>query len=220
MQLRQVQAHEAPRRGLREVRRRGDPVQGAPRAHGHITLASPVAHIWFLKSLPSRIGNILEITLRDLEKVLYFEAYVVIDPKDTRSDVGELLNESELIAECASSTGATAFRLRASAPRPIREMLGRPRRRGGVQASCASMMREATSEAKRKKIAKRLKVLDAFRESDQPARVHDPRRHSGHSAGPAPARAARRRPLRDQRSERPVPPRDQPQQPAEAPCRS
>ena len=58
---------------------------------GHITLATPVAHIWFLKSLPSRIGNILEITLRDLEKVLYFEAYIVIDPGDTRMKEGELL---------------------------------------------------------------------------------------------------------------------------------
>jgi DNA-directed RNA polymerase subunit beta' len=52
---------------------------------GHITLATPVAHIWFLKSLPSRIGNILEITLRDLEKVLYFESHIVVDPADTDS---------------------------------------------------------------------------------------------------------------------------------------
>ena len=64
---------------------------------GHITLASPVAHIWFLKSLPSRIGNILEITLRDLEKVLYFEAYLVIDPKDTELIKGELINDERLI---------------------------------------------------------------------------------------------------------------------------
>ena len=53
---------------------------------GHITLATPVAHIWFLKSLPSRIGNILDITLKDLEKVLYCEAYIVIDPKETALD--------------------------------------------------------------------------------------------------------------------------------------
>ena len=63
---------------------------------GHITLASPVAHIWFLKSLPSRIGNILEISLRDIERVLYFEAYVCTDPRDTDLHVGELLNEERL----------------------------------------------------------------------------------------------------------------------------
>src|SRR3978361_2058859 len=60
---------------------------------GHINLATPVAHIWFLKSLPSRIGNILDITLKDLEKVLYCEAYIVIDPKETPLDRAELLSE-------------------------------------------------------------------------------------------------------------------------------
>ena len=60
---------------------------------GHITLATPVAHIWFLKSLPSRIGNVLDITLKDLEKVLYCEAYIVIDPKETGLGSGELLSE-------------------------------------------------------------------------------------------------------------------------------
>src|SRR5487761_2480816 len=60
---------------------------------GHIELASPVAHIWFLKSLPSRIGALLDITLKDLEKVLYCEAYMVIDPKETGLSRGELLSE-------------------------------------------------------------------------------------------------------------------------------
>jgi DNA-directed RNA polymerase subunit beta' len=61
---------------------------------GHIALATPVAHIWFLKSLPSRIGNLLDMTLKDLEKVLYCESYVVIDPgKTNRSTLGELLTE-------------------------------------------------------------------------------------------------------------------------------
>ena len=75
---------------------------------GHITLASPVAHIWFLKSLPSRIGNILEITLRDLEKVLYFESYLVIDPKDTELLKGELINDERLI-ELREEYGRDAF---------------------------------------------------------------------------------------------------------------
>ena len=64
---------------------------------GHITLATPVAHIWFLKSLPSRIGNILEISLRDLEKVLYFESHIVVEPGDTELAFGELLNDDALL---------------------------------------------------------------------------------------------------------------------------
>src|SRR6186713_1986422 len=62
---------------------------------GHIDLACPVAHIWFLKSLPSRIGSILDITLRDLEKVLYFESYIVTDPGKTEFEVCEMLTEKE-----------------------------------------------------------------------------------------------------------------------------
>jgi DNA-directed RNA polymerase subunit beta' len=129
---------------------------------GHITLATPVAHIWFLKSLPSRIGNILEISLRDLERVLYFECYVVTDPKDTELQVGELLNEEQL-AEAREKHGRDAFEYGIGAE-AIREMLAGI----DVEEECKRLrveMKEATSEAKRKKLAKRLKVLDAFRES-------------------------------------------------------
>jgi len=123
---------------------------------GHITLASPVAHIWFLKSLPSRIGNILEITLRDLEKVLYFEAHVVLDPKDTELEVGELLTDERLL-ECREEYGRDAFEygIGAEAVRVLLAGLD-------VEKDCVELrveMREATSEAKRKKIAKRLKVM-------------------------------------------------------------
>jgi DNA-directed RNA polymerase subunit beta' len=130
---------------------------------GHITLASPVAHIWFLKSLPSRIGNILEITLRDLEKVLYFEAYLVIDPKDTELIKGELINDERLI-ELREEYGRDAFEYGIGAE-AVRKLLAEL----DVDAECETLreeMREATSEAKRKKVAKRLKVMDAFRESD------------------------------------------------------
>ena len=182
---------------------------------GHITLASPVAHIWFLKSLPSRIGNILEITLRDLEKVLYFESHIVVDPKDTELVRGELLNDEQLL-ELRGEVRPRRLRRYGIGAEAVREMLGSL----DVERSASSLrqeMREATSEAKRKKIAKRLKVLDAFRESGSTTREHDPRGRSGHPAGPAPAGAARRWPLRDQRSQRSLSPRDQPQQPAEAP---
>jgi len=129
---------------------------------GHITLATPVAHIWFLKSLPSRIGNILEITLRDLEKVLYFEAYIVIDPGETDMKQGELLTEEQL-AEAREQHGRDAFEYGIGAE-AVRDMLSRL----DVEEACKTLrveMKEATSEAKRKKLAKRLKVLDAFRES-------------------------------------------------------
>ena len=129
---------------------------------GHITLASPTAHIWFLKSLPSRIGNILEVTLRDLEKVLYFEAYLVIDPKDTELLKGELVND-ERLAEMREKYGRDGFEVGIGAE-AVRKLLSEL----DVEAECEILreeMREATSEAKRKKVAKRLKVMDAFRES-------------------------------------------------------
>jgi DNA-directed RNA polymerase subunit beta' len=129
---------------------------------GHITLATPVAHIWFLKSLPSRIGNILEVSLRDLERVLYFESHVVTDPMDTELKFGELLNE-ERLAEAREKYGRDSFKYGIGAE-AIREMLSKI----DVEKECTDLrgeMKEATSEAKRKKLAKRLKVLDAFRES-------------------------------------------------------
>ncbi len=129
---------------------------------GHITLATPVAHIWFLKSLPSRIGNILEITLRDLEKVLYFEAYVVIDPADTGMRVGETLSE-EALAEARERFGRDAFEYGIGAE-AVRQMLANLDVEG-ESTRLREEMKEATSEAKRKKLAKRLKVLEAFRES-------------------------------------------------------
>src|SRR5262247_2709434 len=129
---------------------------------GHITLATPVAHIWFLKSLPSRIGNILEISLRDLEKVLYFESHIVVDPVETDLRFGELLNDEQL-SQAREKYGRENFTVGIGAE-AIREMLASL----DVESDCKALrheMREATSEAKRKKISKRLKVLDAFRES-------------------------------------------------------
>jgi DNA-directed RNA polymerase subunit beta' len=129
---------------------------------GHITLATPVAHIWFLKSLPSRIGNILEVSLRDLERVLYFESHIVIEPGETDLRAGELLSD-ERYAEAVEQWGRDAFEVGIGAE-AIKAML----KQIDVDGECKRLraeMREATSEAKRKKIAKRLKVLDAFRES-------------------------------------------------------
>jgi len=129
---------------------------------GHINLATPVAHIWFLKSLPSRIGNLLDITLKDMEKVLYCEAYVVVDPKQTGLQRGELLTE-ERYAKAVEELGEDSF-VAGMGAEAIRDLL-RVIDVHTLSEQLRSEMKEATSEAKRKKLSKRLKVVDAFRES-------------------------------------------------------
>ncbi len=128
---------------------------------GHIDLACPVAHIWFLKSLPSRIGSILDITLRDLEKVLYFESYIVLDPGKTPFAECELLTEKEY-RQAREEYGA-GFEAGMGAD-SILALL----KKIEVDRLCKELRKEikvVTSEAKKKKIAKRLKVLTAFQNS-------------------------------------------------------
>jgi DNA-directed RNA polymerase subunit beta' len=129
---------------------------------GHITLATPVAHIWFLKSLPSRIGNLLDIPLKDLEKVLYCEAYIVIDPKNSGLSRNELLTE-ERYGKLLDEMGYDAFEagMGAEAILEILKQLDIL----SLAETLRQEMREISSEAKRKKVAKRLKVVEAFRES-------------------------------------------------------
>ena len=129
---------------------------------GHINLATPVAHIWFLKSLPSRIGNLLDITLKDLEKILYCESYVVVDPKETGLQRGELLTEERYI-KATEEFGDEAF-VAGMGAEAIRDLL-RQIDINSLSEQLRAEMKEATSEAKRKKLSKRLKVVDAFRES-------------------------------------------------------
>ncbi|MEY2669312.1 MAG: hypothetical protein RJA59_1950 [Pseudomonadota bacterium] len=129
---------------------------------GHITLATPVAHIWFLKSLPSRIGNLLDITLKDLEKVLYCESYIVTDPKQTTLLRGELLSEDRY-QKLREEMGEEAFDAGMGGEAVL--ALLRQIDVHGLSETLRAEMKEATSDAKRKKIAKRLKVVDAFRES-------------------------------------------------------
>ncbi len=129
---------------------------------GHIEMAAPVAHIWFLKSLPSRIGNLLDMTLRELEKVLYFEAYVVINPKGTPLKEKELLSD-ERYRKAIEEHGADSF-VAGMGAEAIRELL----RKVDVNTLSDQLrveMREASSEVKKKKIAKRLKIVDSFKDS-------------------------------------------------------
>jgi len=128
---------------------------------GHIDLATPVAHIWFLKSLPSRIGNLLDMTLKDLEKVLYFEAYAVTDPKSTGMFLGEVLSEDQYQKTMEEHAGQFEAGMGAAAIRGCLKALDLDQLAEQLRAE----MVEATSEAKRKKTAKRLKVVEAFKAS-------------------------------------------------------
>jgi len=128
---------------------------------GHIELASPVSHVWFFKGLPSRIGHLLDLTLRDLEAILYFEKYVVIDPGDTPLQEREMLTEERYRSLFEEYQDAFTAKMGAEA---IKELL----QRVNVQELSEEMrerMRTETSIQKRQKHAKRLKVVEAFRKS-------------------------------------------------------
>jgi len=129
---------------------------------GHIELAAPVAHIWFLKSLPSRIGLMLDMTLRDLERILYFENYVVIEPGLTDLSYGQLMSEEEFL-DAQDAYGSDAFSANIGAE-AIREMLAAI----DLETEAARLredLKEATGELKPKKIIKRLKIVESFLES-------------------------------------------------------
>ena len=128
---------------------------------GHVKLATPVSHVWFFKGLPSRIGHLLDISLRDLERILYFEAYVVIDAGDADLKPNQLLTE-EQYRQARADHGAK-FRAQMGAE-AIRELL----KRVNIEKLASELrekMRADVSSQKKLKYAKRLKVVDAFRRS-------------------------------------------------------
>ena len=129
---------------------------------GHIELAAPVAHIWFLKSLPSRIGLLLDMTLKDLERVLYFENYIVIEPGVSPFKEKQLLTE-EQYNQAIDEHGPDSFTagIGAEAIREILVSMDLEKIRDEIRQEIA----EATTELKPKKLAKRLKVIEAFLES-------------------------------------------------------
>jgi len=128
----------------------------------HIKLASPCAHIWFLKSLPSKIGNLLDLTLKKVEKVLYFDNYIVIDPKDTGLSRGQLLSEDNY-HEALETYGRTKFEVGIGAE-AIKELLSKIDLDKEYK-QLREDIKNTGSVAKRQKFAKRLKVVDAFRRS-------------------------------------------------------
>ena len=130
---------------------------------GHIELASPVAHIWFLKSLPSRIGLLIDMTLKDLERILYFENYVVTEPGLTPLKLHELLTEDQYqraVEEYGEDNFAAG--IGAEAIRIMLEAIDLNAENEKLKVD----LKETTSEAKRKKLVKRLKLVEAFLESN------------------------------------------------------
>ncbi|MGB2063814.1 MAG: DNA-directed RNA polymerase subunit beta', partial [Marinomonas gallaica] len=128
---------------------------------GHIELASPVAHIWFLKSLPSRIGLIMDMTLRDIERVLYFESFIVIDPGMTTLEKGQLLNDEQYFEALEEFGDEFDARMGAEAIQMLLRDMDLPEE--------ISTMREelnaTNSETRIKKLSKRLKLIEAFHHS-------------------------------------------------------
>ncbi len=127
----------------------------------HIELATPVSHIWFLKSLPSKIGNLLDLTLKNMEKVLYFDSYIVLDPKDTPLSRGQLLSDEQYME--AQETYGNKFEagIGAEAVKVLLESINLDE----LYEELRTDIRETGSVAKRQKLAKRLKIVDAFRKS-------------------------------------------------------
>src|ERR1700748_1917942 len=129
---------------------------------GHIELAAPVAHIWFLKSLPSRIGRLLDMTLKDLERILYFEYYVVLEPGLTALKDRQLLSEDEYL-KAQDEYGQHPFTAMIGAE-AIRELL-KGLELEKLDTQLRAEMQETESDIKHKKLAKRLKIVEAFRYS-------------------------------------------------------
>ena len=132
---------------------------------GHIELAVPVAHIWFFKTLPSPMGNLLDITLRDLEKIIYYSNYVVIEPGQQEVRPNQLLDEDEYLdlREKARESGDAEFKADIGAP-AVRELLRRLDI-DKISDELRSSVAVETSQHRKKQMLKRLKIIDAFRGS-------------------------------------------------------
>ncbi len=128
---------------------------------GHIELATPVSHIWFLKSLPSKIGNLLDLTLKNMEKVLYFDCYIVIDPKETSLTKGQLLTEEKYREAIETFGDRFEAGIGAEAVKKMLESIDLET----LYHELRTEIRATGSAAKRQKLSKRLKIVDAFRRS-------------------------------------------------------
>ena len=178
---------------------------------GHIELAAPVVHIWFFKAMPSRLGNLLDMKTTSLEKVIYFQDYVVVNPGTTELEKQQLLTEDEYPrsphAVRRGRSRRTWERRRCANCLPAWTWSSFPR-------NFASELAETNSKQKKKDLINRLKIVEAIRDSDNRPEWMVLDVIPGHSAGSASAGVARFRQLRHQRLERSLSPHHQPQQPA------
>jgi DNA-directed RNA polymerase subunit beta' len=131
---------------------------------GHIELATPVAHIWFLKTLPSKIGTLLDMTMADLEKVLYFDSYIVLDPKETNLSLHQVLSEDQygqVIDHYGGQEDVITVSMGAEAIRGILEGMDLEKLRQELREECET----TRSQTRKKKLTKRLKIIESFLES-------------------------------------------------------
>ena len=128
---------------------------------GHIELATPVAHIWFLKSLPSKIGNLLDLTLKSMEKVLYFDSYIVLDPKETPLTKCQLLSDDKYREALETHGAKFEAGIGAEAVKRLLEDINLD----ALYKELRTESKTTSSVAKRQKLSKRLKIVDAFRRS-------------------------------------------------------
>ena len=175
---------------------------------GHIELAVPVSHIWFFKCMPSRIGLVLDMTARNLERVIYYEDYMVIDPGSTPLKQHQLLSEHEY-REARETYGAEAFVAKMGAE-AVREALAQSRSAKADRAAADRHDRnQEQADPQEDRQAHQAAPGLAFLQ--EPSGMDDSDGAAGDSAGPASARSAGRRPFCDLRSERSLSPRHQPQ---------
>ena len=127
----------------------------------HIELATPVSHIWFLKSLPSKIGNLLDLTLKNMEKVLYFDSYIVLDPKNTPLTKGQLLSDEKYMEALEEYGPKFEAGIGAEAVQALLQNINLEELYTELKAD----IKATGSIAKRQKLSKRLKIVDAFRKS-------------------------------------------------------
>ncbi len=172
---------------------------------GHIDLAAPCAHIWFLKSLPSRLGLVLDMTLRDIERVLYFEAYVITDPGMTPLKKFGIMSEDDYDAKRKEYGDEFVAKMGAEGIKDLLEGI-ETRQRDRTPARRPDRLRSQGQEE-----LQAPEGAGSLPQVGHQARVDGARRAARAAAGPASAGAAGRRPLRDLRPERPVSPRHQPQ---------
>ena len=178
---------------------------------GHIELASPCSHVWFFKGLPSRIGHLLDMSLRELERVLYFEAYVTIDAGDAPLKERELLTEEKFRQLQQEYPGKFVAMMGAGSHQGTSEARGHRR----IVGRTPRQDEERELAAEEDQVREAAEGCRSLREVRQQAGVDDSRCHPGHSAGAASPRSIGWRPFRHVRSERSVSPRHQPQQPFE-----